>query len=140
MGKILCATRGGEASYRTQDAAINLAKERGDTLVFIYVVDLHFLDKTSGSVIVDVKQEMTNMGEFLLLMAKERAAEQGVVAETHCREGTLREELIRAASEEHVSLIILGRPGNSGSVFESSGLRALAAEIERETQVLTRIV
>ena len=140
MGKILCATRGGEASYRTQDAAINLAKERGDTLVFIYVVDLHFLDKTSGSVIVDVRQEMTNMGEFLLLMAKERAAEQGVVAETHCREGTVREELIRAASEEQVSLVILGRPGNSGSVFQSSGLRALAAEIERETKVPTRIV
>ncbi|MEA3339900.1 MAG: universal stress protein [Chloroflexota bacterium] len=44
MGKILCATRGGEASYRTQDAAIELAKERGDTLLFLYVVDLHFLD------------------------------------------------------------------------------------------------
>jgi hypothetical protein len=36
MGKILCATRGGEASYRIQDAAIALAKERGDTLLFLY--------------------------------------------------------------------------------------------------------
>ncbi|HIQ01546.1 MAG TPA: hypothetical protein EYH30_05385, partial [Anaerolineales bacterium] len=46
MGKILCATRGGEASYRTQDAAIALARERGDSLIFLYVVDTHFLDRT----------------------------------------------------------------------------------------------
>ena len=30
MGIIICATRGGEASERTQEAAIQLAKERGD--------------------------------------------------------------------------------------------------------------
>ena len=29
MGKLLCATRGGRASYRTQDAAIALANNRG---------------------------------------------------------------------------------------------------------------
>lgn len=33
MGKILCATRGGEASYRTQDGAIELAEERDETLL-----------------------------------------------------------------------------------------------------------
>jgi hypothetical protein len=38
MGKTLCATRGGEASYRTQDAAIALAKERGDELVFLSLI------------------------------------------------------------------------------------------------------
>ena len=43
MGRILCPTRGGEGSYRTQDAAIAMAKERGDELVFLYVVDLDFL-------------------------------------------------------------------------------------------------
>ena len=60
MGKILCATRGGEASYRAQDAAIALAKERGDTLLFLYVVDLHFLDKTSGAAVVDVEKDIVS--------------------------------------------------------------------------------
>jgi nucleotide-binding universal stress UspA family protein len=140
MGKILCATRGGEASYRTQDAAIALAKERGDTLLFLYVVDLHFLDKTAGSGVVDVEREMTKMGQFLLLMAKERAAEQGVVAETTCREGRLREGLKDAAREEEVSLVVLGRPADMESVFELAGLKALAAEIEDEIGTETRIV
>jgi len=140
MGKILCATRGGEASYRAQDAAIALAKERSDTLLFLYVVDLHFLDKTAGTIIVDVGNEVTKMGEFLLLMAQVRAAEQGVAAETTCRKGEFREELKNAACEEGVSLVVLGRPAGGESVFKLASLEAFAAEIEAETGVETIIV
>ena len=140
MSKILCATRGGEASYRTQDAAIALAKERGDTLLFLYVIDLHFLDKTAGAGVVDVEREMTKMGQFLLLMAQERAAERGVVAETIYRKGDVREELKSVAREEHASLVVLGRPADPESVFQLAGLEALAAEIESETEVQTCIV
>jgi nucleotide-binding universal stress UspA family protein len=140
VGKILCATRGGEASYRTQDAAIALAEERGDTLLFLYVVDLHFLDKTAGSGVVDVEQEMTKMGQFLLLMAEERAAAQDVVAETTCRKGAFREELKNAAREEEASLVVLGRPADAESVFKLADLEAFAAEIEDETGVEARII
>lgn len=140
MGKILCATRGGEASYRTQDAAIALAKERGDTLLFLYVVDLRFLDKTAAPIVVDVENEVTKMGQFLLLMAKERAAEQSVAADTICRKGKFREELKKAAREEGVSLVVLGRPAGEESVFKLASLEAFAAEIEAETGVETVIV
>jgi nucleotide-binding universal stress UspA family protein len=140
MGKILCATRGGEESYRTQDAAIALAKERGDTLLFLYVVDLHFLDKTAGPIVVDVGNEVTKMGEFLLLMAKERAAEQGVAADAISRSGEVREELMKAASEEGASLVVLGRPVGEKSVFKLAGLEAFAQQIQAETGVETRII
>lgn len=140
MGKILCATRGGEASYRTQDKAIALARERGDTLLFLYVVDLRFLDKTAAPIVVDVENEVAKMGRFLLLMAKERTAEQGVEAETICREGEFREELKNAAREEEASLVVLGRPADEESVFQLAGLEAFAAEIESETGVETRLV
>jgi nucleotide-binding universal stress UspA family protein len=140
MGRILCATRGGEASYRTQDAAIALAKERGDTLLFLYVVDLRFLDKMTGAGVVDTEREMTKMGEFLLLMAKERATGQGVVAETIHRKGKMREELKNAAGEEDVSLVVLGQPAGDESVFELAGLEAIASEIEEETGIEVRII
>jgi nucleotide-binding universal stress UspA family protein len=140
MGKILCATRGGEASYRTQDAAIALAKEQGDTLVFLYVVDLHFLDKTSAPLVVDVEGELAKMGTFLLLMAKERATEQGVAAETIWREGRVREVLKQVARETGASLVVLGRPAGAESAFKLAGLEAFAAEIEAEVGVETRIV
>jgi nucleotide-binding universal stress UspA family protein len=135
MGKILCATRGGEASYRTQDKAIALAKERGDTLLFLYVADLHFLDKTAASIVVDVGNEVTKMGEFLLLMAQERAREAGVEAGLITREGDVREEIKAAAVEEGVDLVVLGRPTDETSRFKLEALRAFAAEIEEETGI-----
>jgi nucleotide-binding universal stress UspA family protein len=135
MGKILCATRGGEASYRTQDAAIALAKERGDTLLFLYVADLHFLDKTAASIVVDVGNEVTKMGEFLLLMAQERARKAGVEASLITREGDVREQIKAAAVEEGVDLVVLGRPTDETSRFKLEALRAFAAEIEEETGI-----
>ncbi|MGD8623156.1 MAG: universal stress protein [Anaerolineae bacterium] len=139
MGKILCATRGGEASYRSQDAAIALAKERGDELVFLYVVDLRFLDKTSAPIVVDVEGEMGKMGRFLLAMAHERAAAQGVEAGTLCREGKVREELIAAAQEEGATLIVLGKPSGEESAFELAGLKKFAARLEEDSGVEVHI-
>ncbi|MFQ5615818.1 MAG: universal stress protein, partial [Anaerolineales bacterium] len=133
MGIILCATRGGEASYYTQDKAIALAKERGDTLAFLYVVDLRFLDKIAAPIVVNVEKELTQMGKFLLLMARERAEEKGVEAETIVRKGKLREELKNAAREQNASLVVLGRPAGKESVFRISALKAFAEEIETET-------
>lgn len=136
MGKILCATRGGEASYRTQDAAIALAQERGDELLFLYVMDIHFLDRTARAVRPDVvTAEMEKMGEFLLAMAQERAHKQGVEAKYILRHGDLRPELKAAARELAVSLVVLGKPAGAESAFVPAGLEAFAAEIEAETGI-----
>jgi nucleotide-binding universal stress UspA family protein len=141
MGKILCATRGGEASYRTQDAAIALAKERGEELLFMYVVDIEFLQRTARAVRPDVvTAEMEKMGEFLLAMAQERAHKQGVGAEYVLRHGDLRPELIAAARELDVALVVLGKPAGEESAFVLAGLEDFAAEIEAETGVKARII
>lgn len=140
MGMILCATRGGEAGYQTQDKAIALAKERGDSLLFLYVVDLHFLDKTAAPIVVDVEDEITDMGEFILLMAKERAAGQDVQAKSICRKGKVRQEIKKAARSQGVSLVVLGKPAGRESAFQIAELEAFAKEIEAETGVETIIV
>ena len=141
MGKILCPTRGGEASTRTQDAAIVLAREQGKQLVFLYVVDTHFLDRTERAVRPDVVMgEMTRMGEFLLAMAQERAQAHGIQAEARIRHGELREELKAAVREEEADTVILGQPVGDESAFRLKGLKALAAEIEEETGAETRIL
>ena len=141
MGKILCATRGGEASYRTQDAAIALALERGDELLFLFVVDIHFLSKTARAVRPDVvTTEMENMGEFLLAMAQERAQRGGATASFVLRNGHFRDELKAAACEEAVDLVVLGRPAGSGSAFAPADLQTFADEIETETGIEARII
>jgi nucleotide-binding universal stress UspA family protein len=132
MSMILCATRGGEASYRTQDKAIELAKELGHHLLFLYVIDLHFLDKTAAPVVVDIEEEVKEMGEFILLMAKERAAKQNINAKTMCRKGKSREEIKKVAHQENIELVVLGKPADDDSAFRLSGLKDFAAEIERE--------
>ena len=142
MGRILCATRGGEASYRTQDAAIALAKEQGDELIFLYVADYSFLNQTAAPLVVDVEARMVRMGEFLLLMAQERAAVQGISAQTVVREGRLRAELVGAAKELEVDLIVLGRSVNlhRQAIFDETALQAFATSLQAITGVEVRIL
>ncbi|MFN2218937.1 MAG: universal stress protein [Anaerolineae bacterium] len=142
MGRILCATRGGEASRRTQDAAIALAKERGDELIFLYVADSSFLNNTAAPLVIDVGSRLVKMGEFQLLMAQERAAAQGVAAQTLVREGKLRAELVGAARELEVDLIVLGHPvdRHEQAIFDETGLQALATSLQTITGAKVRIL
>ena len=117
-----------------------LAKERGDSLLFLYVVNLHFLDKTAAPIVVDVEDEVTDMGEFLLLMAKERANEQGVEANTLSRKGEIREEILKVAVESSVTLVVLGKPAGKESTFRLASLKTFAVQIEEETGIEAIIV
>jgi len=141
MKRILCATRGGEASRRTQDLVVTMAKEKGATVLFLYVVDVEFLKLTARGVRPDVVMtEMEHMGEFLLAMACERAAAQGVQAEMCLRHGPLVEALESAAREEGVDAIAFGRPTGLDSSFSLSDLESLALRIEEDTGIKTYIL
>ena len=142
MGRILCATRGGEASHRTQDAAIALAKEQGDELIFLYVADSSFLNQTAAPLVIDVESRLVKMGEFQLLMAQERAAAQGISAQAIVREGKLRAELVGAARELEVDLIVLGHPvdRHEQAVFDETALQAFATSLQAITGTRVRIL
>jgi nucleotide-binding universal stress UspA family protein len=140
MGKILCATRGGEASYPTQDAAIALAKEQGDELVFLYVADISFLNRTAAPLVVDVESRLEKLGQFQLVMAQERAAAQGIVAQAIVRKGQLRTELVAAAKEIGATLIVLGRSLGPEAAFEDAALQVFATDLQTETGVEVRIL
>lgn len=140
MGMILCATRGGEASFPTQDAVIALAKKQGDELVFLYVVDISFLNHTAAPLVVDVKSSLEKLGQFQLVMAQERAAEQGILAQTIVRQGQLRAELGIVANEIGATLIVMGRSHGPDAAFEESALQTFAADLESETGIEVRIL
>jgi nucleotide-binding universal stress UspA family protein len=140
MGKILCATRGGEGSYRTQDSAIALAKERGDELLFFYVADVSFLDRLAAPMVVDVELRLENMGRFELARAQERARTQGIQAQAVVRRGRLRPELVAAARELGVTTIVLGRPTGHTAIFEKETLPAFAAALQTETGIEVLVV
>ena len=141
MDRVLCATRGGKASLRTQDAAIALVKEQGDELAFLFVVDVCFLKRSRRAVRPEVvADEMARMGAFLLEMAQERAAAQGVGAEAFLRRGHLHEELKAAVGEYGADILVLGKPAAHSSAYELHELEGLAAEIGAETAVQVLIL
>jgi nucleotide-binding universal stress UspA family protein len=140
MGKILCATRGGEASYPTQDAVIALAKERGDELVFLYVADVSFLNQMAAPLVVDVESRLEKLGQFQLVMAQERAAAQGVIAQAIVRKGQLRAELVAVAQEIGATLIVMGRSLGPDAAFENATLKVFATDLQTETGVEARIL
>lgn len=70
-----------------------------------------------------MESRLVKMGEFLLLMAQERAAAQGISAQTVVREGRLRAELVGVARELEVDLVVLGRSAalHPQAVFDDVG-------------------
>lgn len=141
MGIILCATRGGEDSYPNQDAVIALAIKDGDELVFLYVVDTGFLNQMGGGgLVVDMESRLAKLGQFQLVMAQERAAAQGLAAQTIVRQGQLRAELVAAAQEIGATLIVLGKSLGPDSAFENATLQVFAADLQSETGVEVRIL
>ena len=98
---------------------------------------------TAAPIVVDVEDEVHDMGEFLLLMAKERAAKQGVAAQTVCQKGKVKKEIKKAVHKYKASFVVLGRPAEeeaSKSAFILAGLQAFAFEIEEETGAKVFIV
>lgn len=140
MGRILCATRGGEESLATQQEAIDLALERGDELVYLFVVDTSFLGRLAAPIVIDVESRLAKVGSFQLALACERAAADGVDAQAVVRQGSFRAELIAAALELGATLVLLGRPGEEAAVFQQDTLEAFATGIQAESGIEVRIV
>ena len=140
MGMILCATRGGEASYPTQDAVIALAKQQGDELVFLYVVDISFLNHGAAPLVVNLEERLEKLGMFQLVMAQERAAAQGVIAKTIMSRGQLQAEFGKVAKEIGATLIVMGRSLGPDAAFEDSALQVFAADLQNETGIEVKIL
>lgn len=110
MPGIICAVRGGPASQPTIHKAIELAEKTGQTILFLYVVNLDFLERTASSRTHTISKELRQMGNFILLTAQVQAESKGIVSDGIIREGNVGEEIIRVCQETQADYIILGRP------------------------------
>jgi nucleotide-binding universal stress UspA family protein len=135
MSGIVCAVRGGPASKPTIAKAIALARETGLPLYFLYVVNLDFLSQTPTSRVHTISQEMHQMGEFILLMAQETSARQGISAEGMVRHGSVTEEVIGLCQDLETNYLVLGKPQveREDTVFTQDLLREFIARTEDQT-------
>ena len=140
MKRILAPTRGGEGSCPNQDKAISLSKEQGAELHFLYVTDISFLDRVSSPVLIDVEEELDEMGGFMLAMAQERAQAQGVEAGAIVRRGHFMDVVQAIIEEMEISCLILGSPEADSGLTTFDLLRELAEELASTHQVETIVL
>ena len=110
MSGIICAIRGGPSSQPTIATSIELARESGETIYFLYVVNLDFLTHSSSSKTNHISKEMCEMGEFILLSAQEQASGENVSSEGVIREGQVEEVILAFCEELNPAYVVLGRP------------------------------
>jgi len=133
--RILCPTRGGKASYANQDRAIALAKEREADLLFLYVSNVKFLGLTSLPFIVDIETELDEMGEFILIMAQERADKAGVQAEITVERGVFDKVLKAVIQEQQISTVVLGSSKEGTGITTEEYVQKLGETISQELGV-----
>ncbi|HEB65324.1 MAG TPA: universal stress protein [Chloroflexi bacterium] len=135
MPTILYPTRGGRSSYPNQERVFALARERQADLLLLYVTNVEFLGLVARAKVVDLEEQLDNMGEFLLAMAQERAEQAGVRAETLVRRGEFRQVLGEVVAEYAVDTVVLGAPSEKTGLTTLDFMRTLCAELSAETGV-----
>jgi nucleotide-binding universal stress UspA family protein len=135
MSGIVCAVRGGPDSKPTINKSIELAKLTDLTIHFLYVVDLDFLTHSSSSRVATITTEMDQMGEFILLVAQEKAESQNITADGSVRHGIVRDEIISFCREIQADYVILGQPHTrrEENVFTRDLLQKFVERVEEES-------
>ena len=124
--KIMVATGGSPWSKKAVEYAVSLAKELGAQLYILHVV-------TSPSLIsellasVPFDRELEVKGRELLGEAEALAREKGVGCKTILKKGSVAENIVMAAAEEGVDLLILGSRGDKGLM--RGGLGTIASKV-----------
>jgi hypothetical protein len=85
-------------------------------LILLYVSNVSFLDRLGGTARVDILEEqLDELGEFLLIMAQERAERCGVESDRVVRHGRFRPALSQVIEEYGVTTLVLGRPAHDAA-------------------------
>ena len=142
MKPIVCATRGGQASRRTQERAIALAKERGAKLIFICVVDPTFTGPMDEELEDALTDELKRLGGSLLYIAQARAEKEGVPAETVVQCGSVWDDIPAFLEEVEAEELIIGVPQEDApvEVFGEESVPGFVEKLREETDVEIVIV
>ena len=137
MRKILCALRGGPESEKTIAYAVKMAEKEEIRLGFLYVVNLDLIPSSSISRAKSIADELSQMGEFILLMAQAQAATEGVAVDLFVRRGNIPEQILVACREEDAEVLIMGRSQakNEESFFNSEEQDEFVEKLEKEFSV-----
>ena len=106
---IVCGVTGSLHSQKAAIEAAVLARKSQAALVYVYVVDVSFLRRGSGSITSGaVADSLDKLGVQILDIAEEIAKTQGVVPKKILRKGPVLDVLKQVIQEEKADLLVLG--------------------------------
>lgn len=142
MGPVVCITRGGEASHRTQERAIALACKRRVALIFLFVADPGFVKPVDEELAAALADELEHLGNQLLCIARSHAREHNVEADVIVRQGAARRTIEDFLREVNASALVLGVPHTSlgAQVFASYKASQFVQELHSTVGVEVFIV
>lgn len=108
---ILVPTDGSDASEEAVDHAIDLAVDQGATVHALYVVDQTYPAASHWDMVVEKEEELGERALDDVVAAGDAAA---VSVERHLRRGVPHEEIIDAAHDYGVDLVVMGTTGRTG--------------------------
>jgi nucleotide-binding universal stress UspA family protein len=112
--RLLVAYDGSAGAKRALETAVELAR-RDEAALFALAISPHL--PRGAATIGEVEEERIH-GElentWLLAEASEVGARSGVLIETELRLGHPAQQIVQAAQEHHVDLIVVGHSGHSG--------------------------
>ena len=123
--KILVPVDGSEYSLKAVESACDLAKSQPPSALTLMAVGIELPELEEGRYIAD---KMKSQAEAALTRAKDVAQKCGTVAEVLLATGASpAEEIVKAAKDRKVDLIVIGSRGLAGKT--SSFLGSTAAKV-----------
>lgn len=110
MSAVLCALRGGPQSLPTLERAASVAREHHLPLHLMYAVNLDFMKRNiTGASTQIADEEISSMGEFILIAAAEQVPTDDLQVINHVRHAPIHEAIIRLAEEIDADYIVVGQ-------------------------------
>jgi len=114
---IICATKGSSGCKIAENKAIEIAKKYNSKIIFLYVIDVGFLEKGVGGggewTMDDAVSGLKNVGGVILDIAKEKAVERGMLSGdvlTEERTGDIASQIKVSVEQNNADLVIIGHP------------------------------
>lgn len=111
--RLLVPIDGSETSLAVAERAIQIARQYGSQLVFLYVVDESVRDllaRAARRPAPEVQREMEETGRHALGHLVRLAERQGQAVEPVLRSGMMHAEVVAEAEARQSTLVIVGRP------------------------------
>jgi nucleotide-binding universal stress UspA family protein len=135
--KVVCMVRGGESGRLVQEKAAAFSLQENLTLIFLHIVDQRVSLSENETLNNAWRDEMTWLGRVTLGLARKRAEDRGLKAETVILHGPIYETTIKFLKQNTIARLYIGSPHIGAEDFDKrvNRIKSFAERIQHETNI-----